>query len=375
MKRAARRKTGSLIFDKQRGTWRYLEWIDGRRRSRTIGTRQRFSTKSSAWDAVERLLSAPQEPKHSNEVTVKTLTARYEAERFPARHDTARVYRSFLKCHILPQWGDQPLSAIKPYEVEKWLGGLALSPKSRTHVRALMYALFEFAMFAGVIELGRNPISLVRNTGASRKIRQTRNLTIAEFQGLVNGLPEPFATLALCCACLGLRISEGLGLQWRDVDWLGGQIAIRRSIVAQVVDAPKTQGSEKSVSVASELLQRLQAWKQATQFSSDTDWIFASPVKLGRKPFSYTGTSRIIRRSADAAGIGKVTTHAFRHSFRSWLGAEGVPLAIQKELMRHSTIGMTLRYGTTFDAQLKDASSKIADLVFANGSRDGSQTS
>lgn len=305
---------------------------------------------------------------------MRELAKRYEAERFPTRSDTARVYRSWLNARILPTWGEYPLSAIQPQTVELWLRNLALSPKSKTHIRALMHSLFEFAMFAGTLELGRNPISLVRNVGASHKVRQTRNLTIAEFQRLVEALPEPFATLVLCCACLGLRISEALGLQWQDVDCLGAQIAIRRSVVAQVVDAPKTQGSEKSISAASELLQRLQAWKQVTQFSSDTDWIFASPVKLGRLPYSYTGTSRIIRRAAERVGIGRLSTNAFRHSFRSWLGAEGIPVAVQKELMRHSTSGMTLRYGTTFDAQLKDASARVANLVFANGSHNGSQT-
>jgi integrase len=99
------------------------------------------------------------------------------------------------------------------------------------------------------------------------KARQARNLTIAELQSLVKALPEPFATMVLCCACLGLRLSEALGLQWQDIDWLRGQIAERRSVVAQV-DAPKAECSEKSVSAASELLQRLQAWKQVTQFAA-----------------------------------------------------------------------------------------------------------
>lgn len=233
------------------------------------------------------------------------------------------MYRSWLKNHILPAWGDEPISAIQPQPVELWLRKLALSPKSKTHVRALMHSLFEFAMFAGVIELGRNPISLVRNVGASHKTRHTRNLTIVEFQQLVKELREPFSTLALCCACLGLRISEALGLKWGDVDWRGSRITIQRSVVAQVVDAPKTEGSGKSIGIAGELLQCLQAWKQITEFSSDTDWIFASPVKLGRLPYSYTGVVRIIRRAAGKVGVGRIATHTFAIvSVRGWARKE-----------------------------------------------------
>lgn len=303
------------------------------------------------------------------------LITRFKAERFPARHDTAQVYRSWLKNHVIPAWGDRPLSAIQPQPVELWLKGLALSPKSKTHVRGLMHQLLEFAMFAGVVQLGRNPISLVRNVGASHKVRQVRNLTIEEFQSLVKVLPEPFATLVLCCACLGLRISEALALRWCDVDWLGSTLRIERSIVAQVVDIPKTQGSRRSIILASELLDRLRGWKQCCEFAAESDWVFASPHKLGRLPYSYTGVVRVIRNAAEKAGVGKIATHSFRHSFRSWLGASGVPVATQKELMRHTTIGMTLNYGTTFDAELKAASCKVSDLVFANGSQNGSRDS
>ena len=359
-----RRNKGSLIFDKGRSAWRFLWWADGRRKSKIIGSREEF-TEREAWREVERLKLSPQT---KTEVTLGELVTRFESERFPQRHDTAQVYKSWLKNHIKPMWGETPLSAIQPQAVETWLRSLDLSPKSKTHVRALMHALFEFAMFAGVIELGRNPISLVRNQGATHRVRQARSLTVEEFQKLVKELPEPFATLALCCGCLGLRISEALALQWGDVDWLGSSISIQRSIVSQVVDAPKTQTSRKSVIVADELLERLRAWKQVTDFSADKDWIFASTVQLGKQPYSYTGVRQTLTRAAEKAGIGKLSTHAFRHSFRSWLGAEGIPVGVQKELMRHSNVAMTLCYGQTFDPQMKNASAKISDLIFASGS-------
>ena len=114
-----------------------------------------------------------------------------------------------------------------------------------------------------------------RNAAATHKVRQARNLTVEQFQALLKELPEPFETLALCCATMGLRISEALGLRWGDVDWLGSRINIERAIVAQHVDATKTQGSKKTISIALELLERLRLWKQCSQFRSDTDWVFA----------------------------------------------------------------------------------------------------
>jgi hypothetical protein len=165
--RVQRHTTGSVRYDKRRKTWNYL-WYDGPiRRSKRIGTRQEFPTKASAWRQVERL--EIQQAKPQNGDTVSSVIARYEAERMPTRHTTARVYRCFLRNHILPRWGDKSITALQPRPVELWLRELPLSAKSKTHVRSLMHAIVEFAMWAGLLDVNRNPISLVRNVGATKR--------------------------------------------------------------------------------------------------------------------------------------------------------------------------------------------------------------
>jgi len=149
-----------------------------------------------------------------------------------------------------------------------------------------MHGLLDFAMWAGIIDIARNPISLVVNKGATKRTRKARSLTVEQFHALLTQLHEPFATMALLCVCLGLRISEALALRWSDVDWLGSRLSIRRGIVEQVVDDVKTEGSAKSFVLAGALLMRLQLWKQRTQFCSGEDWMFASPAKIGRLPYS-----------------------------------------------------------------------------------------
>ena len=130
------------------------------------------------------------------------------------------------------------------------------------------------------------------------------------------------------------------------------------------VDDVKTDGSRRSLTVASELLQRLQSWKQMTQFSSPNDWVFASPVRIGRLPYSYTGVWRELQRAAEAAGIGKLGTHAFRHTYRSWLDAVGTPIAVQQKLMRHSDIRTTMNtYGDVVTDQESQAHAKIVNLA------------
>ena len=228
----------------------------------------------------------------------------------------------------------------------------------------MLYMLMDFAMWCGAIQFARNPMELVVVKGATKRLRKPRSLTVEQFQKLSAELREPFRTIALVCVCFGLRISEALALRWSDVDWMNRTLRVERGIVEQNVDDVKTDGSRKLLTVADELMQRLQLWKQMTIFTAEREWIFASPVKIGRLPYSYTGVWRELQRAAEAAGIGGLGTHAFRHTYRSWLDAVGTPIAVQQKLMRHSDIRTTLNiYGDVVTDEMAQAHAKVVNLA------------
>lgn len=360
--RAQRYSRGSVRFDKRRGTWSYL-WYDGTKRpSKVIGTKQQYPTKAAAWKEVERQQLG--QPKTGNGETVSAIAARYKAERIPARFSTARMYRSWLHNHILPRWGAVSVNEIRPREVELWLRSLKLAPKSKAHIRGMLRILVDFAMWTGVMKVSRNPIELVVVKGATKRTRQPRSLTVSEFHKLIAELAEPFKTMAQIAVCFGLRVSELLALQWRDVDWLNGKLKIERAIVMQNVDEVKTIASRKQMSIAKGLLDVLKQWHQQTQFAVDTDWIFASPVKLGRLPISYCSYERQLQAAAKRAGIGQIGTHTMRHTYRSWLDAVGTAIAVQQRMMRHTDIRTTLNiYGDVVTDEMSEAHSKVVGLA------------
>ena len=284
----------------------------------------------------------------------------------PGTSFDASVYRWFLRHHILPKWGTTLIEDVQPREVELWLRGLELAPKTRSHLRNLLHVLLEFAMWAGMLPVQRNQMELVVVKGATKRVRKPRSLTVEQFHVLRAQLHEPFSTLALLSVCLGLRISEALALRWCDIDWLGSTLSIRRAIVERHVDVPKTENSAETMTLSQELLSRLQLWRQMTQFPAEQDWLFASPIKIGRLPYSYTGVWRELQRAAEAAGIGKLGTHSFRHTYRSWLDQVGTQLAVQQKAMRHSDIRTTMIYGDVVDGRIGQALEKVSGLFFAN---------
>ena len=170
--------------------------------------------------------------------------------------------------------------------------------------------------------------------------------------------------MALMCVCFGLRISECLALKWSDVDWFHSKLRVERGIVRQEVSDVKTANSERLMNIDRELLGALKAWKQTTQFSGNEDWMFASPIQLGALPWSYPWVWRVFQRAASEAGVGKLSTHTMRHSYRAWLDAVGTGIGVQQKLMRHADIRTTMNiYGDVVTDEMSRANTKVVGLA------------
>jgi integrase len=361
---SSRFKTGSVSQDKRSKVWNFFWSENGKRKCKALG---RFPTKAAAQKAAKPLRDALEiepQPSAPGVPTVSTLADEYKAEKMPERKETHRTYQSWIRVHILPKWGQSPITDLQARPVELWLESLPLAPKSRVHIRGILSSLWNFAMWKQAIPTQVNPISLVTVKGASKRRSQPRSLTVEQFRLLLPHLREPFGTIALLCVCFGLRISECLALRWADVDWLNGLLRVERGIVERNVDDVKTDESRKSLVIAEELLGRLKVWRQTTAFSADADWIFASPAKIGRLPYSYTGVWRDLDRASEAAGLGHMGTHTFRHSYRMWIDAIGTPIGVQQKLMRHADIRTTMNiYGDAASKDMRDAHNKIVGLA------------
>ena len=360
---SGRFRTGSVSQDNRSKVWNFFWWENGKRKCKALG---RFPTKAAAWQASKPLRDALElKPQPAlGAPTVSTLIEQYKTEKMPRRKDTKRTYQSWIRVHILPKWGQSLITDLQARPVEMWLEALPLAPKSRAHIRGILRSLWNFAMWKQAIPMQVNPISLVTVKGASKRSKRPRSITVDQFQTLCRELHEPHRTIAIVCVCFGLRISECLALRWSDVDWLNGSVRVERGIVERNVDDTKTDESRKSLAIAGELLERLKVWKQTTEFPADGDWIFASPAKLGRLPYSYTGVWRELDRASTAAGLGHLGTHTFRHSYRMWIDAIGTPVGVQQKLMRHSDIRTTMNiYGDAATDDMREVHSKIVRLA------------
>ena len=364
--RRKRFQTGCVFLDAKTKTWFFRFYADGKRKAERIGTKNEFPTKARAKQAAELL-----RPKNTGEpapapILFATVWEGYRKEKMPARASTQRGYITWAENYILPQWGGKPMPELKPRSVELWLAGLDLEPKSKVNIRMVLSVVYEYAMWAELIPTVRNPMELVHIKNASQRGRKARTMTIEEFRRLRDVLTEPYRTMAIVSVCLGLRWSELVGLQWQDIDWLGGELILRRAVVKQITGEVKTVHSAKPLSLDARLLEVLKAHKQRSDYTAPGDWVFASPDLNGRMPRSYTCFYEKLGRACQDAGIQHVSAHSFRHSYRAWLDELGTPISVQQRAMRHGDIRVTMNvYGDPVNDALRDASSKVAERAIS----------
>ena len=337
------------------------------KKTEIIGPVSVLKTETNAWRAIEhRRLEINSEDSRGTTLTVNALVNRYlEEEISELRHSTADAYRSYLNNHIRERWGDCSIENIKPLAVELWLKELHLAPKTKRHLQTLLRLLYNCAMRWELIEIGENPMMLVRVRGGSKREKEPRVLTIAQFQRLVKALDDPYRTMVILDLATGLRCSELFALKWCDVIWDELTLLVRRGIVDTVVGDVKTKYSQAGMPLDPALAEVLLKWQRTTQFNKPADWIFASPFKAGTLPWQpWRVQQRHIGPAAVLCGIGHIGWHTFRHTFRSLLDETGAPLKVQQELMRHADIRTTMNiYGKAMEESKREAHHKVVRLV------------
>ncbi len=172
---------------------------------------------------------------------------------------TRKTYLVYLKKWILPKWGSRHLHMIKLIRVEGWLRSLAgLSDGSKAKIRNLMSTLFSHAIRCEIVD--KNPIKAVRQSAKRRTVPVI--LVATELRRLFQELGLRERAMIVTDALTGIRRSELMGLKWKDVDFIGSQIQITRSVVDQELGKCKTEASEKPVVIDEHIVHALIAWRQ-----------------------------------------------------------------------------------------------------------------
>jgi integrase len=369
--------TGQLYVVKGargRETW-YGRWRTGERKinrriggKRATGTRMGL-TRAQAERKLQRLID--QEPGSPIEQRVGIDDAGTmlidHLDSLGRKRSTIEEYRSYLRVHLAPFFGDTALDKITPSRVEGFVAAKrreGKATKSILNYLGLLHSIFAFAERRGLASA--NPVASIDKPDRSAATADIRFLDATEVDALLAAVPDDprgptERAIYLTGAMTGLRQGELLALRWQDIDWSAGRIRVRQSFVRGEFGTPKSRRSTRSVPLADEVAGELERHFQRSQYQHDNDLVFGHP---------HTGDpldrSRLLKRfkaAAKRAGLQSVRFHDLRHTFGTRMAAVGVPLRTLQEWMGHRDFKTTLIYA---DYQPNEHEAELVQRAFAS---------
>ncbi len=254
------------VFQTKNGTYFIRPWVDvitstGLERVKKtitlgppeIGKREATRLRNQVMEKLNRSDYVIQ-----SQVRLKDFLLQYECTHVDKLAASTRAkYKSHLKNHIRPAFGDLMLCEITTKRVQDWLDALergvtrkgrklpGISWATRSDVRNVLSSIFTKAIDWGHWQ-DRNPIEAV-TAGRKRAAREKRKLTDEQTRRLLAALP--FEARMLCCTCLfsTLRVSEVLGLQEKHLNFEAGLIQVRQRYYRRDLDVTKNQGAIRDV--------------------------------------------------------------------------------------------------------------------------------
>lgn len=254
---------------------------------------------------------------------------------------TLADYRSVVRAHFLPAFGEQPIERIESETIERWIALQLregkLSRRSVQKMVVLLNGIFRRAV--KVWKLPANPVAEVERPTAPKRT-DIAFYSPEEVYALVRAVHDKQdSALFLTAAFTGLRMGELLALRWRDVDFEAQTVRVTASYTAGKLGTPKS-GLGRAVPLVDEVAQVLAHLAQRRRWSGPDDLVFVG--KAGEY-LDGSALRRRFKRARDAAGLRPLRFHDLRHTFGSVAIRTADPRELQ-EWMGHSDFSTTQIY-------------------------------
>jgi integrase len=305
-----------------------------------------------------------------SKLTLREWLEKWLATKVDISPKTRRGYEERMELDVYPFLGGKRLDQLTTDDIQATYGKLmkdrGLSPTTVQYTHRVLKQALELAWGRGILQ--RNParwVNLPAKRGKTQKIMPLSPEQARTFLG--KNADTPLYPLWVLMLSTGMRPQEALALQWADID--GGYIRIQRTLEEvekgkfQPVEAAKTEGSLRSVSVPKDTLEALQKHRaqQAAaklELGIRHEWIFAN--RAGN-PMDPTKARKGFKAALRRAGL--PTTHRLydlRHTHATSLLMAGVNPKVVAERLGHSSIQLTLN---TYSRVLPELEKTTADTV------------
>lgn len=393
-KRRRKRSDGTLGPTR----WR-VRWVDasGRERSRSFDREddaKRFRTRVEGDVATGSYI----DPARAR-TTLAMWAAEWRGSALDLRVSSLSRLESTVATHVLPEFGDLPLSGISHNDVQKWVARLRASGLSASSVRKAAFAL-QRIMAAAVADrrLTMNPADGLRlpveERGEQRFLTVEQVATLADVMAVQysrchgpDASGHRFRVLVLLAAYGGLRFGELGALRRRHVDLMRGRVSVSETLLdvdgRLTFGPPKSRNGIRTVPLPSRIAAELGEHIAAYCAEDAAALVFTNTAG---QPLRRAG----FRRSwwipaVQSAGLDGLRFHDLRHTFVSLCAAAGIDLGEISKRAGHSSTAFTQdhyrhlydhaddvftqRLDKMMDASAANASAALVSMRTSNGIR------
>src|SRR5271165_1258516 len=265
-------------------------------------------------------------------------------------------YRGIINNYLLPKFGELCLRDLGTLQLQRYFSAMAtsnLAHESRDKIKDVLSSILGSAVRYQL--LVKNPMEGVQLPPKRRGKRIAKpNITSEQFDQILAGIPEPYATMVYVAVYSGLRVSELIGLRWNDVG--NDCLMVDERCCRGDWSAPKSEASNAAVAVQRHVIERIHALKlktvsvragnavrryQAVKSDGPDDLVFQS-VKDGKPMRDNNILTRFIKPAGRKVGLGFVNWRCLRTSYGTWLKRQGADMKDIQGQMRHSRISTTM---------------------------------
>ncbi len=386
---SAKRNYGmGTIRQRPNGSWEMRVRINGKQRS--------FSGKTKK-EALERARQAESDFMNGNYVEpskqnvaqwLNTWLKLYCNNHAPS---TIVKYEQQVRIHLVPSIGHIVLQKLKNEHVQQMCNELAAAdcaPKTIRDIHGTLHKALDQAYELGYLK---------KNVSERCKLPvavKTEVLALSAMQlksFIAESSTDWYSDLFYIAAFTGMREGELIGLTWRQVDFVNGEIRIDQQLVRgkgqskYYLKLPKHE-KIREITPAVDVMKRLhqvrhkqlQARMRCGPAWDNTQELYESKETRKAKHFSHDfvftdGTGKHFchktvyahcKRIAKRMGINDLTVHGLRHTFATLNLQQGVDYKTLSAMLGHEDVAFTMnQYGHVTEAMRNEAANRMQSLI------------
>lgn len=341
---------GEILNSIERGTFRYADYFPDSPRAKLFGHAGRRRTVE---EALTSYIAGIEEAAAAGNMSPGTLHG----------------YRSAVEHHLVPTFGKTALRDLTTAELRDWMRGMVTTAKTVRNILTPLRAVLDDAVADGEIEF--SPLSKIQTRRVLRGHKRSGYVVdpfdLDEIRAILAASEGQSRNLIQFAFWSGLRTSELIALEWRDIDFVHGAVRVQRAVVEGVEKGPKTEAGRRDVLLLPPARAALVAQKPYSFIAGGR--VFQRPVAL----VPWTHPSEIQREAwapaLKRAGVRYRIPYQTRHTYASMLLMAGErPLWVAQQ-MGHVDVEMIYRVYATWipDPKQEGGYKPVADWNIDTG--------